>query len=201
MANASGADPPPSLQQMVEAVTAAALAAVERHLAHMGLYPAPVAPPPSPAGPVAPTTHPAVVPTDTVSPFVNPASVAPPPPPAGPVAPTTHTTAVPTNNACPLVTPASTATPPPLKGSSRYPRGVSYVSTVRKRLSMVHRYLVLRWGVDIVFGDPRGIPFSVRKGGHLSRCPRGINVSIEGGRRASMSPRYPFFPWEWGIVS
>ena len=48
MVNASGADPPPSLQQMVEAVTSAALAAVDRHLAHMGLYPAPVAPPPPP---------------------------------------------------------------------------------------------------------------------------------------------------------
>ena len=39
MENASGADLPPSLQQMVEAVTAAAIAAVDRYLAHMGLYP------------------------------------------------------------------------------------------------------------------------------------------------------------------
>ena len=137
MENAPGADPPPSLQQMVEAVTAAAIAAVDCHLAHMGLYPrsepapphdfvtnarplmtpASVAQSPPPAGSVAPTTHPAAVPTDNAYPFVNPASVAPPPPPAGSVAPTTHPTAVPTDNACPLVTPAYTATPPPLTGS------------------------------------------------------------------------------------
>ena len=87
--NASGADPPPSLQQMVEAVTAAALATVDRHLAHMGLNPALVAPPPPPAGPVALTTHPAAVPTDNASPFVAPASTATPPTLAGSVAPTT----------------------------------------------------------------------------------------------------------------
>ena len=63
MINASDADPPPSLNQMVEAVTTAAIAAVDRHLAHMGLCPAPVAPP---ADPVAPTTHPAAVSTNTV---------------------------------------------------------------------------------------------------------------------------------------
>ena len=135
--NAPGADSPPSLQQMVEAVTAAAIAAVDCHLAHMGLCPrsepasshdfvtnarpfmtpAPVAPPPPPAGSVAPTTHPAVVPTDNAYPFAHPASVAPPPPPAGSVAPTTHPTAVPTDNAYPFVTPTSIATPPPLTGS------------------------------------------------------------------------------------
>ena len=132
MVNASGADPPPSLQQMVEAVTATAIAAVDRHLADMGLYPAPVAPSSPPAGPVAPTTHPAAVPTDTVSPFVNPASVAPPPPPAGPVAPITHPTAVPMDNACPLVTPASTATLPPLTGfvaPTTYPAAVPWNNT------------------------------------------------------------------------
>ena len=79
--NAPGADSPPSLQHMVEAVTAAAIAAVDRHLAHMGLYPrsepassqdfvtnarhlmtaASVATPQPPAGSVAPTTHPAAV--------------------------------------------------------------------------------------------------------------------------------------------
>ena len=117
MKNASGADLPPSLQQMVEAVTAAAIAAVDHHLAHMGLYSVPVAPPPPPADSVPPATHPAAVPTYTVSPFMNPASVAPPPPPAGPVAPNTLPTAVPTDNACPLVTAAYTATPPPLTGS------------------------------------------------------------------------------------
>ena len=37
--NSPGANSPPYLQQMVEAVTAAAIAAVDRHLAHMGLYP------------------------------------------------------------------------------------------------------------------------------------------------------------------
>ena len=37
--NAPCADSPPSLQHMVEVVTAAAIAAVDRHLAHMGLYP------------------------------------------------------------------------------------------------------------------------------------------------------------------
>ena len=122
---------------MVEAVTAAAIAAVDRHLAHMGLYPwsgpalshdfvtnarplmtsTPVAPPPSPAGSVAPTTHPAAVPTDNAYPFVHPASVALPSPPASSVAPTTHPGAVPTDKACPLVTPASIETPPPLTGA------------------------------------------------------------------------------------
>ena len=70
-----------------------------------------------------------------------------------------------------------------------------------KRISIVHRYLVLRWGVDIVFGDSRGIPFSVRKGGNLTQCPRGIIFSVEGGHRVSMSPRYPSFLREWGTVS
>ena len=37
--NAPGAESPPSLQHMVEAVTAAAIATVDCHLAHMGLYP------------------------------------------------------------------------------------------------------------------------------------------------------------------
>ena len=137
MENAPGADPPPSLQQMVEAVTTSAIAAIDRYLAHMGLYPrsgpasshdfvtnarplmtpAPVAPPPPLAGSVAPITHPAAVPTDNCYPFVNPASVAPSTPLAGSVAPTTHPAAVPTDNACPLVTPASIATPPPLTSS------------------------------------------------------------------------------------
>ena len=122
---------------MVEAVTAAAIAVVDRHLAHMGLYPrsepvpphdfvtndrplmnpASIAPPPPPAGSVAPTTHPAAVPTDNAYPFANPASVAPPPPPAGSVAPTTHPAAVPTDNAYSFVNPASVASPPPPAGS------------------------------------------------------------------------------------
>ena len=41
MVNASDADPPPPLNQMVEAVTAAAIAAVDRHLVYMGLCTAP----------------------------------------------------------------------------------------------------------------------------------------------------------------
>ena len=152
MENSPGADPPPSLQQMVKAVTAAAIATVDRHLAHMGLNPrsepAPpqdfvtnarplmnpgsIAPPPSPAGSVASTTHPAAVPTDNAYPFVNPAPVAPPPSQAGPVASTTHPTAAPTNNACPFVTPAYTATPPSLTGSvapTTYPAAVPLNNT------------------------------------------------------------------------
>ena len=82
--NAPGADSPPLLQHMVEVAAAAAIAAVDRHLVHMGLYPrsepassqhfvtnaqtlttpAYVATPPPPAGSVAPTTHPAAVSTD-----------------------------------------------------------------------------------------------------------------------------------------
>ena len=122
---------------MVEAVTAAAIAAVDHHLAHMALcprskpaslhdfvtnarpyvHPASVAPPPPPAGSVAPTTHPAAVPTDNAYSFVHPASVAPPPPPACSVAPTTHPTAVSTDDAYSFVTPASIATLSPLTGS------------------------------------------------------------------------------------
>ena len=150
--NAPGADSPTSLQQMVEAVTAAATAAVDCHLAHMGLYPrselasshdfvtnarplmtpASVATPPQPAGSVAPRPYPAAVPTDNAYSFVNPASVAPPPPPACSVAPTTHPTAVPTENAYPFVTPASVATPPPLTGSvapTTHPAAVSMNNT------------------------------------------------------------------------
>ena len=37
--NAPGVDSPPSMQHMVEAITAVAIAAVDRNLAHMGLYP------------------------------------------------------------------------------------------------------------------------------------------------------------------
>ena len=110
MVNASGADPPPSLHQMVEAVTGAAIAAVDRRLAHMDLCSAPVAPP---AGPVGPTTHPAAVPTDTVPPFVSPAPVAPPLPPVGHVVPATHPTVGPMDDAYPAVAPAPVSTLPP----------------------------------------------------------------------------------------
>ena len=118
---------------MVEAVTAAAIAAVDRHLAHMGLYPrsepasshdfvtnalplmtpASVAPPPPPAGSVAPTTHPATVPKDNAYPFVTPASIATPPPLTGSVAPTTHPAAVSMDNTYPVVAPAPVSAPQP----------------------------------------------------------------------------------------
>ena len=131
--DAPGADSPPSLQHMVEAVTAAAIAAVDRHLAHMGLYPrsepgssqdfmnharplvapASVATPPPPAGSMIPTTHPAAVSTDNAYPFVTTASVATPPPLTGSVAPTTHPTVVSTNDAYHVVTPAPVSAPLP----------------------------------------------------------------------------------------
>ena len=114
MINASGADPPPSLNQMVEAVTAAAVAAVDRHLAHMGLSPAPVAPP---ADPVAPTTHPAAISTNNVPPFVRPVSVAPPPPSVGTVAPYTHPAAISTNTVPHFVSHVSVAPPLPSEGT------------------------------------------------------------------------------------
>ena len=77
------------------------MAAVDRHLAHMGLCPAPVAPT---AGPVAPTSHPAAISTDTVAPFLSLVSVAPPPPSVGTVAPYTYSTVAPV--------PVSTLPPP-----------------------------------------------------------------------------------------
>ena len=127
---------------MVEAVTAAAITAVDRHLAHMGLYPrsepassqdfvnnarpfatpASVATPPPLAGSVAPTTHPAAVSTDNAYPFVTPASAATPPPLTGSVAPTTHPAAVSTNNAFPCCDPRaciSSPTPGGLRDPNR----------------------------------------------------------------------------------
>ena len=131
--DAPGTDSPPSLQHMVEPVTPAAIAVVDRQLAHMGLYPrsepassqdfvnnarplvapAPVATPPPPAGSVAPTIHPAAVSINDAYPFVTPASVATPPPLTGSVAPTTHPAAISTNNAYPVVTPAPVSAPLP----------------------------------------------------------------------------------------
>ena len=130
---APGADSPPSMQDMIEAITAAAIAAVNRHLAHMRLYPrseavsshgfvnntrplvasASVATPLPPAGSVGPTAHPAVVSTNNSYPFVAPASVATPPPVSGSAAPTTHPAAVSTNNAYPFVAPAPVSAPLP----------------------------------------------------------------------------------------
>ena len=131
--DAPGAGSPPILQHMVEAATAAAVAAIDRHLAHMGLYPrsepapsqdfmnyarplvapASVATPPPPAGSMIPTTHPAAVSTDNAYPFVTPACVATPPPLTGSVAPATHPAVVSTNNAYPVVTPAPVPAPLP----------------------------------------------------------------------------------------
>ena len=128
-----GVNSPPFLQHVAEAVTAAAIAAVDNHLAHMGIYPrsepvsshdfvnntrplvasAPVATPPPPAGSVAPTTQPNAVSTNNAYPFVAPASVARPPPPADSVAPTTHPTVISTNNAYPFVAPAPVSAPLP----------------------------------------------------------------------------------------
>ena len=111
MINTSDADPSPPLNQMVEVVTAAAIAAVDRHLAHMGLCLAPVA---LPADPVAPTTHPAAVSTNTVPHFVSTAPVVPP---TGPVAPTTHPAAVSPDTTPPFVSPVSVAPPQPSVGT------------------------------------------------------------------------------------
>ena len=52
--NGSEADSAPSSKQMVEAVTAAAIAAVDHHLAHMGLCPAPTVPHTDPVAITAP---------------------------------------------------------------------------------------------------------------------------------------------------
>ena len=100
--------PPHSLKQIVEAVTTAAIAAVDRHLAYMDLRPAPIT---QPTGSVAATTHPAAISPDTVPSFVRSASVAPPPPLVGTVKPYIYST----------VTPAPVPTLPP--GASREPRG------------------------------------------------------------------------------
>ena len=130
---ASGADSPPSLQHMVEAVTAAVIAAVDHHLVHMDLYPRsgpassqdfvnnarPLVPPayvatlPPPAGSMAPPTHPAAVSTGNAYSFVTPASVATSPPLAGSLAPTTYAVVVSTNNAYPVVTPVPVSAPLP----------------------------------------------------------------------------------------
>ena len=121
------------MQHMVEAITAATTAAVDRHLAHLGLYPrsepasshdfvnrnrplaasTSVATPPSLTGSVALTTHPAAALMNNAYPLAAPAPAATPPPLAGPVAPTTHPAAVSTNNAYLFVPPAPVSAPLP----------------------------------------------------------------------------------------
>ena len=70
----------------------------------------------------------------------------------------------------------------PSRGSSYSDvSAVSFLSQGEgKRIPMFHWYLFFRWGVGIMFGDSRDIPFSVRKGGHLTRCPCGINFPVGG---------------------
>ena len=92
------------MQDMVESITAAAIATVERYLAHMGLYPR--------SKPVSSQDF-----VNNARPLVVSASVATPPPPAGSVAPTIHSAVVSTDNSYPFVATASVATPPPLAGS------------------------------------------------------------------------------------
>ena len=72
--NGSETDSAPSLKQMVEVVTAAAIAAVDRHLAHMGLCPAPTVPH---TDSVAITAPPPAIASHTVQPVARTASVAP----------------------------------------------------------------------------------------------------------------------------
>ena len=81
--HASEADSAPSLQQMVEAVTAATIAAVDRRLVHMGLCPVPTV---SHTASIASSTPPTAVASNTVPPF---ARTAPVPPYTGPAAPPT----------------------------------------------------------------------------------------------------------------
>ena len=72
--NDSEADSAPSLKQMVDAVTAAAIAAVDRHLAHIGLCPAPTVPH---TDSVAITAPPTAIASHPVPPVARTAPVAP----------------------------------------------------------------------------------------------------------------------------
>ena len=115
----------PSIQHIVEAATTAAIAAVDHHLPHLGLYPrpetasshdtvhhhrshatpAPIAPLPPLTGLVAPTTKPSAISTHNSCPPVESAAVGMPPQIADPSG------ATPTHNGYPLTPPASTPAP------------------------------------------------------------------------------------------
>ena len=86
---APGADSPSSMQHMVQAITAAAIAAVDRHLAHMGLYPR--------SEPVSSHNF-----ANNAYPFVAPAPVSAPIPPTDSVAPTANPALAPSRIASPL---------------------------------------------------------------------------------------------------
>ena len=104
----------PSIRQIVAAATAAAIAAVDHHLAHLGLHdtvqhhrshatPAPIAPLPPLTGLVAPTTEPSALSTHNFCPPVGSAAVGTPPAdPSG---------AAPKHNGYPLTPPAPTPAP------------------------------------------------------------------------------------------
>ena len=115
----------PSIRKIVEAATATAIAAVDHHLAHLGLHPrpetasshdtvhhhcshttpAPIAPPPPLTGLVAPTTEPSQILTHTSCPPVGSATVGRPPQIADPSG------ATPTHNGYPLTPRAPTPAP------------------------------------------------------------------------------------------
>ena len=100
-------DAHPTFQQMADAISAATIAAVDRHLAHLGLYPrpdsaglAPVAPPPRRTSDVDPTAHSsaavqcsAAAPTQVQYTPAGLAPVAPPPRRTSDVDPTAHSSA------------------------------------------------------------------------------------------------------------
>ena len=119
--NASDADPLPSLNQMVAAVTAAAIAAVDRRLAHMGLCPAPIVPH---TGSVVPTTHPTVIPPNTVPAFARTAPVAQY---TGIGAPTTYPAAI-SPDTIPSFMRSSSVAPPPASVGTVNPYLYPYVA-------------------------------------------------------------------------
>ena len=89
----------PSLQNIVEAATAAAIAAVDHNLAHLGLTPR------SDTAPLNDTAHP-------YRSHATPAPITPRPPLTGLVAPTPEPPAISTHTSCPPVGPAAIGMPP-----------------------------------------------------------------------------------------